>query len=123
VVPSLWPEPFGLVGIEAGHLGVPAVGYAVGGIPDWLIAGVSGELAPGDPPSPRGLADAIVRALSNHDHYNRLCAGARQTAELFSVDQHVNHLEAILSRITRGTSTADWKNCGENLAECLDRQP
>src|SRR5581483_5606881 len=32
-VPSLWPEPFGLVGIEAGSAGVPSVGYAVGGIP------------------------------------------------------------------------------------------
>ena len=64
-VPSLWPEPFGLVGIEAGALGVPAVGYAVGGIPDWLIPGQTGELAPGNPPSVAGLADAIVRALES----------------------------------------------------------
>ena len=35
-VPSVWPEPFGLVGIEGGCVGLPAVAYAVGGIPDWL---------------------------------------------------------------------------------------
>ena len=46
-VPSLWPEPFGLVGIEAGCVGLPAVAYAVGGIPDWLEPGVSGESVPG----------------------------------------------------------------------------
>ena len=28
VVPSLWPEPFGLVGVEAGCVGLPAVGFA-----------------------------------------------------------------------------------------------
>ena len=54
VVPSLWPEPFGLVGIEAGTHGVPAVAYDVGGISDWLIAGYSGELAPGNPPTVEG---------------------------------------------------------------------
>src|SRR5207248_7749720 len=47
-VPSLWPEPFGLVGIEAGCVGVPAAAYAAGGIPDWLTPGAAGEAAPGD---------------------------------------------------------------------------
>src|SRR5262245_19017241 len=36
VVPSVWPEPFGLVGLEAGSVGLPAVAYASGGILDWL---------------------------------------------------------------------------------------
>src|SRR5205814_287330 len=33
VVPSLWPEPFGLVGPEAGLRGVPVAAFNVGGIP------------------------------------------------------------------------------------------
>lgn len=33
VIPNLWPEPFGLVGLEAAQYGVPAVSFAVGGIP------------------------------------------------------------------------------------------
>ena len=38
-VPSVWPEPFGLVGVEAGCVGLPAVGYATGGITDWRLPG------------------------------------------------------------------------------------
>lgn len=36
VVPSVWPEPFGLVGIEAMSYAKPVVAFAVGGIPEWL---------------------------------------------------------------------------------------
>ncbi|MGZ3460255.1 MAG: glycosyltransferase family 4 protein, partial [Archangium sp.] len=64
-VPSGWPEPCGMVGVEAGGVGLPSVAFAVGGIPDWCEPGVSGELAPGDPPSAEGLASAIVRALAD----------------------------------------------------------
>jgi glycosyltransferase involved in cell wall biosynthesis len=96
-VPSLWPEPFGLVGIEAGCLGVPAVGFAVGGIPDWLIPGQSGELAPGDPPTVEGLSEAMVRALADPVHYQKLCVGAWEMAKTFSLDRHLAHLERILN--------------------------
>ena len=96
-VPSLWPEPFGMVGVEAGRLGMPAVGFAVGGIPDWLISGETGELAPGDPPTVEGLADAIVRALADPEHYRKLCAGAWRKASEFSLERHISQLELILS--------------------------
>jgi glycosyltransferase involved in cell wall biosynthesis len=96
-VPSLWPEPFGLVGIEAGCFGVPAVGFAVGGIPDWLIPGQSGELAPGDPPTVDGLAEAVVRALADPAHYQKLCIGAWEMSKQFSLERHLTQLEPILS--------------------------
>ena len=95
-VPSVWPEPFGLVGIEAGGFALPAVGYAVGGIPDWLIAGQTGEIAPGDPPTVQGLADAIVRALRDPDHYARLARGAWEFSLQFNMERHVAQLEPIL---------------------------
>lgn len=96
-VPSLWPEPFGLVGIEAGSLGVPAAGYAVGGIPDWLIPGETGELAPGDPPTIKGLAEAITRALADPAHYNRLRQGAWAKSKQFAMDAHLDGLERVLA--------------------------
>jgi glycosyltransferase involved in cell wall biosynthesis len=96
-VPSLWPEPFGLVGIEAGQLGIPAVGYDVGGIPDWLIPGSSGELAPADPPTMEGLAGAIIRALADPAHYTGLCRGAWDVAGRYTLDAHLAKLEPILS--------------------------
>jgi glycosyltransferase involved in cell wall biosynthesis len=97
-VPSLWPEPFGLVGVEAGSLGLPAVGYALGGIPDWLIPGVTGELAAADPPTSSGLAAAVVRALADADHYQKLCQGAWEMAQQFTWDAHLTRLEPLLAR-------------------------
>lgn len=99
VVPSLWPEPFGLIGIEGGCVGLPAVGYEVGGIPDWLKPGESGELAPAAPPTVKGLADAIVRALSNSAHYQALRVGAWEVARRHSMRAHLSLLEPILESV------------------------
>jgi len=98
-VPSVWPEPFGLVGVEAGALGLPAVAYATGGIPDWLIPGETGELAPHDPPTPAGLAAAIVRALGSPEHYARLSLGAWQLAARFTLTTHLDRLEQLFESI------------------------
>jgi len=95
-VPSVWPEPFGMVGVEAGGVGLPAVAFAVGGIPDWCEPGVSGELAPGDPPAPEGLAAAIVRALAEVGHHARLREGAWRMARRFNAAAHVDALCALL---------------------------
>jgi glycosyltransferase involved in cell wall biosynthesis len=96
-VPSLWPEPFGLVGVEAGCIGLPSVAYRVGGIPDWLVAGETGELAPGDPPTVDGLSDAIVRALDSPEHYRELSVGAWKMAQHFTLPAHLDQLEPILA--------------------------
>jgi glycosyltransferase involved in cell wall biosynthesis len=101
-VPSLWPEPFGLVGMEAGCFGLPAVGYAVGGIPDWLISGETGELAPGDPPAVEGLAEAMARALGDEAHYARLSRGAWELSKQFSLEKHLAMLEPILETAANG---------------------
>lgn len=44
VVPSRWPEPFGIVGLEAMAHRRPVVAFRVGGIPDWLDDGATGFL-------------------------------------------------------------------------------
>jgi glycosyltransferase involved in cell wall biosynthesis len=104
VVPSIWPEPFGLVGPEAGLHSVPAAAFAVGGIPDWLREGVNGHLAPGDPPTPAGLATAIARSLGDPAHHARLRAGALAAARELSAERHMPRVLAILERAAgRGT--------------------
>ena len=100
-VPSVWPEPFGLVGLEAACVGLPAVAFAVGGIPDWLRPGVSGELAPGDPPTVAGLAAAIARALADPERLARLGAEAWRLAARFTREQHVRDLERLLGAHVR----------------------
>lgn len=95
-VPSTWPEPFGLVGIEAACVGLPSVGFSVGGIRDWLLPGETGEAADGELPTPLGLADAIARALRDPGHYQRLRVGAWHAAHRFSLTSHVQRLEKFL---------------------------
>jgi len=92
VVPSLWPEPFGRVGVEAGWRRIPAAAFAVGGIPEWLHEGGGGHLAPGDPPTSDGLAEAICRCLSDPIHWARLAAGARREAEQYLARAHAQRL-------------------------------
>lgn len=95
-VPSLWPEPFGLVGVEAAAQGVPAVAYDLGGIRDWLIPGETGELAPGDPPTVAGLADALCRVLEDPAHHARLSHGAWSRARRVTLDAHLDLVEPVL---------------------------
>lgn len=102
VVPSLWPEPFGLVGPEAGLRGVPAAAFAVGGIPDWLVEGVSGHLAPADPPTAEGLAGAIVRCLRDPREHALLRRGAREVAQRFGREEHLSALLRIFENVMGG---------------------
>jgi glycosyltransferase involved in cell wall biosynthesis len=102
VVPSLLPEPFGLAGPEAGLRGVPAAAFAVGGIPDWLVDGVNGYLAPGDPPTSAGLAEAIIRCLSDPVTHARLRRGAVTVAEQFSVKSHLSALIKVFEHVVSG---------------------
>lgn len=102
VVPSVWPEPFGSVGMAAARYGVPAAAFAVGGIPQWLHDGVNGHLAPGTPPTADGLADAIVRCLSDPRHYEALSRAARRMAAAFTMERHLPPLITILQRAIDG---------------------
>jgi len=99
VLPSVWPEPFGLVGLEAGARGVPTAAFAVGGIPEWLADGVNGHLAPGDPPTVAGLADALTRCLANAAHLAALRRGALAAAQPYNLDAHANRLLALLQSV------------------------
>jgi glycosyltransferase involved in cell wall biosynthesis len=98
VVPSVWPEPFGLVGPEAGLHGIPIAAFSVGGIPDWLSDGVNGCLAPGDPPTFEGLATAILTCLLDSENYGRLRRGAMDMAQRFNVNNHLTRLLEVFTQ-------------------------
>lgn len=94
-IPSIWPEPFGLVGLEAAAFGVPAVAFDVGGIGEWLTHDVNGrlvDLAGG----PGAFGDALAAVLANDALRARLSAGARAAAGHFSADAHMTRLEQVL---------------------------
>jgi glycosyltransferase involved in cell wall biosynthesis len=104
-VPSVWPEPFGLVGLEAASMGVPAVAFDTGGIRQWLHHQVSGLLVP-----PSGgyaaFAAALREILEDHDVRKRLSRGALTTARQMSVDAHLSGLERVLQRAVRPSASA-----------------
>jgi glycosyltransferase involved in cell wall biosynthesis len=100
VLPSVWPEPFGLVGLEAGLRGVPTAAFATGGIPDWLTDGVNGFTAAGERPAPAGLAGAIVRCLRDPEIHGRLRKGAAQVAQRFTMATHLRELLPVFARTT-----------------------
>jgi glycosyltransferase involved in cell wall biosynthesis len=99
VVPSLWPEPFGLAGPEAALLGVPAVAFDVGGVSEWLVDGVNGYLAPADPPSAAGLAQAIARCFRDDQTHSQLRQGALRLAGRYSVDAHLTSLMKVFNAV------------------------
>ncbi len=102
VLPSVWPEPFGQVGLEAGLCGVPTVAFDVGGIPEWLRDGVNGYLAPGSPPDVSGLADTIVKALADPTRHAQLRKGAIERAREFTLERHVDELETVFEGAVSG---------------------
>jgi glycosyltransferase involved in cell wall biosynthesis len=102
VVPSIWPEPFGLVGLEAARHGVPAVAFDVGGIRDWLHDGVTGVLAEARPPNSSSLARAMVQCLGEPQRYSRMRCKAREIATQASVTTHVKELDEALQEAMSG---------------------
>jgi len=89
-LPSLWQEPFGMVGVEAFAAGLPVVASDVGGIPSWLHEGAAGLLVPaGDAAR---LADAISRVLGDEELRSELAARGPREAERFSMESHLELL-------------------------------
>lgn len=91
-VPSCWPEPFGLVGLEAMRHGRPVAAFAVGGIPDWLAHEETGLLSPEQDVA--AYAASLERLLTDGDLVARLGAGgAVRVKEHFSFAGYVDALE------------------------------
>ncbi|MFT5289212.1 MAG: glycosyltransferase involved in cell wall biosynthesis [Planctomycetota bacterium] len=96
VCPSVWDEPFGLVGLEAMAHETPIVAYEVGGIPDWLEHEHNGFLVPRK--DTLAMARAIDQLLGDSDL--RALFGRQGKAlaeERFGRQEHVDALEKILT--------------------------
>jgi glycosyltransferase involved in cell wall biosynthesis len=94
VMPSRWPEPSGIIGLEAMAHGRPVAAFATGGIPEWLEHGVTGlRAAPGDAPA---LASAISTMLDDAALAARMGeAGRASAARTFSSAAHLTKLDAL----------------------------
>ncbi len=97
VVPSLWPEPFGLVGIEALAAGRPVVTTGVGGMADWAREELGVATAR---PGGADFAAALDRVIAEPGWAERAReAGARWARERHSVAAHAARLAGILGPV------------------------
>ena len=85
VVPSVGPEPFGIVTLEAMACGKPVVASNIGGLPSIVNEGAGGFLVP--PGDPNALAARIRLLLLDKELRARMGAAARRRAEEFAWDR------------------------------------
>ena len=91
VLPSIWPEPFGIVGIEAMAYAKPVVAFDVGGVDEWLDHGVTGFLT--KPRDEDALAEKISLLIQDPDRACRMGDRGREEVEKrFKPDVHMRQL-------------------------------
>jgi glycosyltransferase involved in cell wall biosynthesis len=102
--PSVWDEPFGLVGLEAMAHSKPVAAFDVGGVREWLVDGETGLLAPRrDVPA---LARVLESLLADPGRSRRMGAAGRERLQrCFSRELGVQALEAELALAARTTRT------------------
>lgn len=94
VVPSVWPETFGIVAAEAMGHGIPVVASRIGGLQGNIRDGETGLLA--EPGNVVDFADKIARVWDNPELARRLGRGARAHAlQWFSHQSHFDRLVRI----------------------------
>lgn len=97
IVPSRWPEPFGLIGVEAMQRGRPVVGVAHGGIPEWLDPSESGVLVP--PLDARAIAEGVRLLVADASAGERALASAARFDHRRAAEQLAGILERAAGRL------------------------
>lgn len=98
-IPTVVPEGFPYVGLEALAAGTPVVGYAHGGLPE--LVGPCGRLVP--PGDRDALAEAIVSLLEDESRRRELGeCGRERVAREFALDRMV---EAMRNAYRRAAAT------------------
>jgi glycosyltransferase involved in cell wall biosynthesis len=98
VMSSVWPEPFGMVGIEAMRYGLPVVAFDAGGIKEWLIDGRNGFLVPW---MDRAAYAARVEALLRDKTLARQMGetGRQLVSEHYDFSRYITGIENLFARV------------------------
>jgi glycosyltransferase involved in cell wall biosynthesis len=95
---SVWPEPFGAVGLEAMRCGLPVVAFDAGGIREWLVDGWSGFLVPWMDRA--RYAASIGELLRDKSLARKMGEHGRQWAgERFGFPRYMDGLEDLFARV------------------------
>jgi UDP-glucose:(glucosyl)LPS alpha-1,2-glucosyltransferase len=98
VVPSRWPEPFGLVALEALASGAALICAPRGGLPE--VAGDAALYA--DPDRPDAIAASIRALAADGQRRARMEAAGRERARLFDAPRIAMQLAALRRAIAGG---------------------
>jgi glycosyltransferase involved in cell wall biosynthesis len=105
LVPSVWPEPFGIVALEAMAAGRAVIASRIGGLSDVVIDGETGiSVPPGDPAA---LREAIGRLVGDHGLRERLGLAACRRARGFRADAVVPRIEEVYRRLLTDNDTVE----------------
>lgn len=100
VVPSLWPEPFGTVAVEAMATGTPVIASDVGGLADIVEDGVTGFLVP--PGDVGTLASRLQRLVEDPELRLRMGVAATHRARRYAASSVVPQWEQLYQEVTTG---------------------
>ena len=108
VVSSLWPEPFGAVGLEAMRHGLPVIAFDAGGIREWLRDGENGFLIPWMDRTQ--FASRVEQLLKNKDLARELGRRGKEFAEQkFNFEQYISRLESMFDRVIAESGESSQK--------------
>lgn len=95
LLPSIWEETHGFVGIEMLAKGLPVIGSEVGGIPEYVRKGETGWL--NRSATGTELAELMARAVESRDEVKRLRASVRalRSELVVPMDRHVAEVESL----------------------------
>ncbi len=97
VLPSVWPEPLGAVGIEMMQHGLPVVAFDVGGVSEWLQHSHSGYLV--DVFDREGLARSLDVLLDDPEKARSMGERGRRLARDWCAEEP--YFDRVLHILTR----------------------
>ncbi len=104
VAPSVWPEPFGVVVLEAMTCGRPVIASRSGGLAEIVVDGETGLLVP--PGDATALATALRDLLTDQDLRQKMGLAGKCRAEEFRASAIVPRVEEVYrSVLTKHVST------------------
>jgi len=98
VLSSVWPEPFGAIGLEGMRYGLPVVAFDAGGIKEWLIDGFNGWLVRWMDKD--GFAARVQQLLTDKEEARRMGQNALKLASSqFDFSNYISGLESVFARV------------------------
>jgi glycosyltransferase involved in cell wall biosynthesis len=107
LAPSVWPEPFGIVVIEAMQAGVPVVASEIGGLADIVSGGETGLLVP--PGDAAALCAALLSLLADPELGRRMGEAGRRRVERYSAAAVVPQIEQVYQELLGDPAPAGEK--------------